>query len=478
MNERILKSISIIVRNYFGKEADEIIPLPESGSYRKYFRVVNGNQTAIAVYNEDLKENIAFLSFTEHFLKFNLPVPKILAKDLENNGYLLEDLGDDTLFSLLIEKRKEGKFPEEVIPLYKKTLDYLPLIQVKASVGFDYSVCYPRPAFDKQSMFWDLNYFKYYFLKLAKIPFDEQKLENDFHAFADYLLTADANYFLYRDFQSRNVMIKNGEPYFIDYQGGRKGALQYDLASLLFDAKADLPHSLRAELLDYYIANLKKIIPVDEIKFKQYFFGYTLIRILQAMGAFGFRGFYEKKEHFLQSIPFALDNLDWLLKNVEFPVQIDHLSGVLKKMIDSPELQKFKLNKKRSELKITIKSFSYARGIPEDSTGTGGGFVFDCRLLHNPGRYEDYKSLTGKDDAVKEFMKTRSDAEKFLTDVFSVVDRAIDAYLERRFWNLSVYFGCTGGQHRSVYCAERLKEHLQEKYNIQIELNHTELEKE
>jgi len=477
MKSQIKKSVEKIVKNYLGKEAEEIIPLPESGSYRKYFRIISENHSVVAVYNEDLKENIAFLSFTEHFLKFDLPVPKILAQDLDDNVYLLEDLGDDTLFSLLLEKRTSEKFPEEIVALYKKTLDYLPLLQVTASKDFDYSLCYPRPAFDKQSMFWDLNYFKYYFLKLAKIPFDEQKLENDFHTFADYLLTADTDYFLYRDFQSRNVMIRNGEPYFIDYQGGRKGALQYDLASLLFDAKADLPHSLRAELLDYYIANLKKMIPVDEVKFKQYFFGYTLIRILQAMGAFGFRGFYEKKEHFLQSIPFALDNLDWLLRNVEFPVEINHLTEVLKKMIDSPELKKFKLNKEQSELKITIKSFSYMKGIPEDTTGTGGGFVFDCRLLHNPGRYEDYKLLNGKDDAVKEFLKTRSDADKFLTDVFSVVDRAIDSYLERRFWDLSVYFGCTGGQHRSVYCAERLKEHLKEKYNLRIELIHRELKK-
>ncbi len=477
MSSRIENSVGKIAKDYFDKEAEQIIPLPESGSYRRYFRIVSGEETAVAVYNEDKKENIAFISFTEHFLKFDLPVPKIFKTDLDNDVYLLEDLGDDTLFSLLINKRTDEKFPEELIPLYKKTLDYLPVIQAKAAEGFDYSVCYPRPAFDKQSMMWDLNYFKYYFLKLAKIPFDEQDLENDFNAFADYLLTAERDFFLYRDFQSRNVMIKDGEPYFIDYQGGRKGAPQYDLASLLFDAKADLPHSLRAELLDYYISNLKKLIPVDEIKFKQYFFGYTLIRILQAMGAFGFRGFYEKKEHFLQSIPFALDNLDWLMKNVEFPVRIDSLSGVLKKMTDSPELQKFKPNKKRSELKITIKSFSYATGVPQDSTGTGGGFVFDCRLLHNPGRYEEYKSLTGKDQAVIEFMKTKSDAGKFLTDVFATVDRAIDSYLERRYWSLSVYFGCTGGQHRSVYCAERLKEHLLEKYNLQIELLHTELEK-
>ncbi len=344
MKSQIKKSVEKIVKNYLGKEAEEIIPLPESGSYRKYFRIISENHSVVAVYNEDLKENIAFLSFTEHFLKFDLPVPKILAQDLDDNVYLLEDLGDDTLFSLLLEKRTSEKFPEEIVALYKKTLDYLPLLQVTASKDFDYSLCYPRPAFDKQSMFWDLNYFKYYFLKLAKIPFDEQKLENDFHTFADYLLTADTDYFLYRDFQSRNVMIRNGEPYFIDYQGGRKGALQYDLASLLFDAKADLPHSLRAELLDYYIANLKKMIPVDEVKFKQYFFGYTLIRILQAMGAFGFRGFYEKKEHFLQSIPFALDNLDWLLRNVEFPVEINHLPELLKKMIDSPELKKLQLN--------------------------------------------------------------------------------------------------------------------------------------
>jgi hypothetical protein len=328
-------------------------------------------------------------------------------------------------------------------------------------------------------MMWDLNYFKYYFLKLGKIPFDEQALETDFHVFTEYLLSADCSYFLYRDFQSRNIMIKKGEPYFIDYQGGRKGALQYDLASLLFDAKADLPHNIRAELLQYYISKIKKYVNIEETEFIQMFFGYVLIRILQALGAYGFRGFYEKKEHFLKSIPYAIDNLAWLMDTVSFPIKMPSLFDALKGVAGSKEFQQIgDARRSSNKLEVSIFSFSYRQSIPQDQFGNGGGFVFDCRAIHNPGRYNQYKMLTGKDEVIKKFFMEESDAEKFLSNVFSIIQQTINVYITRKFAHLMINFGCTGGQHRSVYCAERMAEYLRLNPEINVKIKHIELEKE
>ena len=327
-------------------------------------------------------------------------------------------------------------------------------------------------------MMWDLNYFKYYFLKLGKIPFNEQTLEIDFNTFSDYLLGADCNYFLYRDFQSRNIMIKNGEPYFIDYQGGRKGALQYDIASLLFDAKADLPHNVRAELLQYYISTVKNYVAIEETEFIQMFFGYVLIRIMQALGAYGFRGFYEKKEHFLKSIPYAIDNLSWLLNTVSFPIKIPSLTEALQGVVDSKEFRQIgEVRKTSNKLEVSLFSFSYKQSIPQDHTGNGGGFVFDCRAIHNPGRYNQFKMLTGKDEAVKKFLLEESDAEEFLSSVFAIIHQTIDVYIKRKFAHLMISFGCTGGQHRSVYCTDRMAEYLKSIPGINVKVRHIELEK-
>ena len=334
--------------------------------------------------------------------------------------------------------------------------------------------CYPRPQFDKQSMMWDLNYFKYYFLKLARIHFDEQALEEDFQTFTDYLLQTDIDYFLYRDFQSRNIMLKDGKPYFIDYQGGRRGALHYDLASLLFDAKADMPDSVRKSLLGFYIITVSKYIKVEPEQFKRYFYGYVLIRIMQAMGSYGFRGFYEKKEHFLQSIPYALNNLASILSTVRFPIKIPALLDALENVIRSKRLQQISTEQKL--LTVTINSFSYKRGIPIDVSGHGGGFVFDCRAIHNPGRYEQYRDLTGKDKKVIEFLDKEAEIRLFMKNVISIVDQSVEKYIKRKFTNLMVSFGCTGGQHRSVYCAEELARHLKNKYRIKLVLRHLELE--
>jgi aminoglycoside/choline kinase family phosphotransferase len=469
------KKLTELFISWSGETINYFSNLLPSGSAREYYRITSNNNSAVGVFNTDKKENIAFINFSKHFLSKGLKVPEIYNEDLDNNIYLIQDLGDETLFSIISKVRKDESFPQELIFYYKKVIEQLPQFQVKAGKDLDYSVCYPRSAFDEQSMMWDLNYFKYYFLKLARVQFDEQNLEDDFRRLCDFLLQADDEYFLYRDFQSRNIMIFKNEPYFIDYQGGRKGALQYDLASLLHDAKANIPQQVREELLQHYIEVVNNILPVNEKEFIKYYYGFVLIRILQAMGAYGYRGFYERKEHFLQSIPYALKNLKWILENIYFPVRLKSLFTVLSQLIESKELKKYEKNKSTNTLTVTINSFSYFKGIPEDETGNGGGFVFDCRGINNPGREEQFRLLTGKDKEVIEFLQTKSEVGKFLEDVYSLVDHSVNNYIERMFTNLTVNFGCTGGQHRSVYCAEQLAKHLKEKYNIKVIVNHKEL---
>jgi len=456
----------------FNEKVEHFEMLPPSGSYREYCRLSNANRSVLGAFNADIKENTAFLSFSNHFKNQGIPVPKIYAVSSDLKKYLLEDLGNTTLFQYLTDIRETEGFSENIVLKYKKVLKELPKIQIVAGKDVDFSVCYPREAFDKQSMMWDLNYFKYYFLKLAKISFDEQALEDDFQLFSNYLLSASSNYFMYRDFQSRNVMVKDDEVYFIDYQGGRKGALQYDLASLLYDGKADIPESVRAELFNYYIAELKKLKKVDEEEFAAYFKGFVLIRIMQAMGAYGFRGFYEKKQHFLKSIPFALKNLEYLLKDIKIPVKIPHLLAVLGQLIHSEVLKE--IGKVSSNLTVTITSFSYRSGYPDDPYGNGGGHVFDCRAINNPGRYPEYKLLNGTDLEVQKFLEQKSEIGIFLDSVKTIVDQSVKSYLDRGYTHLSVSFGCTGGQHRSVYSAEKLAEHLKNNFAINVVVKHRE----
>jgi len=472
LEKNIENKIADLFEGWCGEEIEKIVALPESGSYRKYFRIFSKSKTVIAVSNHDEKENRAFIEFTKHFYNKGLSVPEIYIEDLSKDVYLQQDLGDITLYSHLTEIRKGIEFPDDLIVIYKMVLDELLLFQIKGAENFNYSICYPRAAFDKQSMMWDLNYFKYYFLKLAKIPFDEQDLENDFQRFADFLLEADCNYFLYRDFQSRNIMIQNNKPYFIDYQGGRKGALQYDLASLLYDSKADIPQEIRNELKNYYVEKLNSFQPGSGDNFNRYYLGYSLIRLMQAMGAYGFRGFYEKKTHFLQSIPYAVQNLEYLLETGTLPIELNELWKVLNRLTKSEELSKFKNKEKR--LNVLIYSFSYKKGLPVDESGNGGGFIFDCRAIHNPGRYDEFLKLTGRDQEVIDFFEKEDEMAQFLKSVYVIVDNSVEKYLKRGFTNLMVSFGCTGGQHRSVYSAEQLAKHLKEKYAIIVVLNHRE----
>ena len=372
---KIKEELIQLYEGHFREEMTAFEVLPPSGSYREYCRIKSENHQAIGAWNNDVQENIAFLEFSYHFFRKGIAVPEIYMVNQEKTCYIQEDLGTLTLFDYLTRTREKEGFSDKIINTYKKVLRELPRIQITAGKEIDYQYCYPRAAFDKQSMMWDLNYFKYYFLKLAKIPFNEQALEDDFQNFTDYLLAAENNFFLYRDFQSRNIMLRNNQVAFIDYQGGREGPLQYDLASLLYDGKADIPQYVRNELLEFYLDELEKYKKINRDEFKAYYTGYVLIRIMQAMGTYGFRGFYEKKEHFLKSIPYALENLKYLLQNNNIPEKLPELFKVLLALSQSEFLKR--LGAQKSTLTISVCSFSYKKGLPEDPSGNGGGFIFE-----------------------------------------------------------------------------------------------------
>jgi aminoglycoside/choline kinase family phosphotransferase len=443
-------------------------------SGRKIIRLTGKKVSAIGVQYGVREENVAFLEFSRHFRRHGLPVPEIYAEDLDHGAYLEEDLGDTTLFEFLSKNRAGENIAPQVMETYRQVVAVLPRFQVEAGRDLNYSVCYPRASFDRQSIVWDLNYFKYYFLRLAGVGFNEQALEDDFCRLTDFLLTAPRDYFLYRDFQSRNVMLRGAQPFFVDYQGGRKGALQYDIASLLYDAKADLPLELRRQLLDHYLDTLAGFIKLDREAFMRHYYAYVYVRLMQALGAYGFRGFYERKAHFLQSVPYALKNVRWLLHHVELPVALPTLMDALKSMLASEKLQ---THAPQSEnLLVRIFSFSFHRSLPQDDTGHGGGFVFDVRSLPNPGREERFKALTGKDAPVIDYLNQQESVRQFLSSVIPLVDSSVNNYQQRGFKNLMVSFGCTGGQHRSVYLAEQLAKRLRGRKGVDVVVRHLELE--
>jgi aminoglycoside/choline kinase family phosphotransferase len=444
------------------------------GSGRKIIRLGNDRATAIGILYNVREENVAFLEFSRHFRRHGLPVPEIYGEDLNHGAYLEEDFGDTSLFEFLSKHRTGETIAPAVVDAYRKVVAVLPRFQVEAGKDLNYKVCYPRSSFDRQSISWDLNYFKYYFLRLAGIAFSEQALEDDFSHLTKLLLSAPHDYFLYRDFQSRNIMLRDAQPYFLDYQGGRKGALQYDIASLLYDAKADLPPDLRRQLLDDYLDALAGFLPLDRALFMQYYYAYVYIRIMQALGAYGFRGFYERKIHFLQSVPYALKNLRWLLHNVKLPIALPTLLDAFNSMLASEKLQA--LASDADNLIVRIFSFSFHRGWPKDETGNGGGFVFDGRGLPNPGREERFKALTGRDAPVIEYLNQQESVHQFFASVLSLIDASVTEYQRRNFKNLMVSFGCTGGQHRSVYLAEQLAKRLRNRPGVEVVVHHRELE--
>jgi aminoglycoside/choline kinase family phosphotransferase len=445
------------------------------GSGRKIIRLANEENTAVGILYGVREENVAFLEFSRHFRRHSLPVPEIYEEDLKHGAYLEEDLGDVSLFEFLSQNRDADQIARPAVEAYRKVVAVLPRFQVEAGRDLNYKVCYPRASFDRQSIAWDLNYFKYYFLRLAGIPFNEQALEVEFTRLTKFLLSANREYFLYRDFQSRNIMLRDGQPFFLDYQGGRKGALQYDIASLLYDAKAELPPELRQQLLDHYLDALAGHIALDRDAFMQHYYAYVYIRIMQALGAYGFRGFYERKAHFLQSVPYALKNLRWLLHNAKLPIALPTLMAAFTSMLASEKL--LSIASDGEQLTVRIFSFSFHRGQPRDETGNGGGFVFDARSLPNPGREERFRTLTGKDAPVIDYLNQQESVHQFLASVMSLVDASVSGYQRRRFRNLMVSFGCTGGQHRSVFLAEQLAKHLRSRNGVDVVVRHVGLEK-
>jgi aminoglycoside/choline kinase family phosphotransferase len=461
-------SLIELYKQHVGKAPESVSELPSSGSNRRYFRL-SGEQNLIGVLGTCVPENEAFLYMADHFRSKDIPVPEVVAVSEDRMCYLQADLGDTLLFNFIEKGRLTSSFSSEEKELLIKTIRLLPDIQFAGAVGMDFSVCYPASEFDVRSIMWDLNYFKYCFLKATGLEFEESRLEDDFQAMTEVLMRSQSSTFMYRDFQSRNVMVRDGEPWFIDFQGGRKGPFYYDVASFLWQAKAGFPQSLRNELISHYIDALRKYKPVDEEYFHEQLRHFVLFRTLQVLGAYGFRGYFEKKPHFMQSVPYAIANLRKLLEKPypEYP----YLSEVLNRLVN---LNQFSDEIKKRTLTVRVMSFAYKKGIPDDPTGNGGGFVFDCRAINNPGKYERYKPFTGLDANVIKFLEDDGEITTFLDNCYNLVDAAVERYMERSFTSLMVSFGCTGGRHRSVYSAQHMAEHLSKKYNIKVELVHRE----
>lgn len=471
MKERLIG----LFEEHFGHRPDVILDLPADGSIRQYFRLVWGpDQTAVGAIGPDREENRAFLAFARAFRDIGLPVPEIYAEDREAGVWVEEDLGDTTLFQALTAARAESAgdaFPEEITGLYQSVLSVLPRFQVLGHEVIDYRLAYPRQAFDKQSIRWDLNYFKYHFLKLARVPFNEQRLEDDFSHLTAHLLTADADFFLYRDFQSRNVMIRDREPWFLDFQGGRRGSPHYDVASLLYDAKANIPPTLRDALLDHYLDALSDYAPVDRERFRELFTSFVLVRLMQAMGAYGYRGFFERKRRFLESVPHAARNLEGLLE-AGLPVPVPELESVFRRIADR-WAHPTSRTASRCDLVVLIQSFSFRDGYPADVEGHGGGFVFDCRALPNPHHVPELRDLTGADQPVADWLERSVEVQEFWENVREIVEAHVEKYVTRGFSSLTVSFGCTGGQHRSVFMAEKLAHHLRSRHpHVELRLRH------
>ena len=466
-----MEKLKDLFESYTGQRATEVEELTSSGSNRRYFRLKGGNISIIGVVGTNKDENNAFIKLSRHFVEKGIRVPKVLAVSDDQMRYVQEDLGDDQLYKLVSHGRERGEYSSYESHLLCQAMEALPKIQFKGAEGLDWSVCYPEPAFSERMIMFDLNYFKYCFLKATGLEFNEVKLQEDFERLRDDLMSDMGETFMCRDFQSRNVMVKDGEPYFIDFQGGRKGPIYYDVASFVWQARARYPETLRKEMVQTYLKSLKGYMPVDEDVFHERLRLFILFRSLQVLGAYGFRGYFEKKPHFLASVPFALSNLRKLLQK---PFEAyPYLNTILSKLTTMSQFNNIAEDKR---LEVRIFSFSYKKGIPADTTGNGGGYVFDCRAVNNPGKYEYYRQFTGLDQEVVKFLEDDGEVTKFLESVFPLVDAHVKRFMERKFTHLQVCFGCTGGQHRSVYCAERLASHLSERFDIKITVSHRELD--
>ncbi len=460
--------LTTLFSEFTGKPDSQIEALPSSGSNRKYYRIQKDEISLIGVHGESVEENNAFICLANHFKDKGLNVPEVVAVSDDKYFYLQQDLGDTVLFDSIKGGRLTGVFDHEEKELLHKTIYKLAEFQILGADELNFDVCYPLAEFNHRSVMWDLNYFKYNFLKTTGMEFSEDMLENDFEKLSSVLLKDTSDAFMYRDFQSRNVMLVDDEPYFIDFQGGRKGPVYYDVASFLWQAKANLSSELRNELIETYITSLKRFRSVDVDKFMEYMRQFVLFRTLQVLGAYGFRGYFEKKPHFIQSVPFALNNLRELLEDgfEEYP----YLDSMLREMVD---LKQFADTQKRS-LTVRVYSFAYKKGIPDDISGNGGGYVFDCRAINNPGKFERYNNVTGLDEPTIKFLEDEGEIVDYLKNIYPLVDMHIKRYIDRGFTDLMISFGCTGGQHRSVYAAQRVSEHIHKEFGVKVSLMHRE----
>ena len=477
--QQIIEEVKQLYKEWKGQEPVSLDVLPISGSERRYFRLHDKNSSVIGTYGANIKENETFIYFSKHFQKKNLPACNILAVNNESTAYLQEDFGD---ISLLQQLETLG-YTDEVYQLFKLSLEKLAELQVKGDEGLNYNFCLTNTEFGKQAIMADLLYFKYYFLDALRRPYDKQKLLDDFEALSNYLTHTEYKYFMFRDFQSRNILItspfeggKGDAVHFIDYQGGMKGAPQYDVASMLWQARANLPDDWKENLLVDYMNAFENLIhaPLDRNIFRSQYNGYVLIRLLQVLGAYGFRGLFERKAQFLTSIPLALNNLKSFLQNQSIGIAVPEFIKVLAMCVGQDVVEEFSPLQANEQTPLVVKicSFSYKNGQPRDASGNGGGFVFDCRGLLNPGRFEEFKTLHGRDKSVMDFLERQTKMNEFLNSVFDIVDLTVEDYIRRGFGSLMVSFGCTGGQHRSVYAADQMARHLRNKFKVKIELKH------
>jgi aminoglycoside/choline kinase family phosphotransferase len=469
----VLEAIAGLYAQWSGKKVSAIDVLPQSGSDRRYFRVRENGGTYIATHGNNVPENEAFIYFADHFKERGLPVPRIFALNDDKTIYLQEDFGDVSLLNLL---EAEG-LTENIYGLFRDSLHQLATLQVKGHEGIDYSRCLTNQEFGKQAIMADLLYFKYYFLDALRKPYDKQKLIDDFEALSNYLTHTEYKYFMFRDFQSRNILVRPDKTvHFIDFQGGMRGAPQYDVASMIWQARANLPDEWKNNLLDDYIDSFESVIgeKVDRLVFKSQYNGYVLIRLLQVLGAYGFRGLFERKAQFLTSIPQALSNLKWFMEERSPGIVVPEFRKVLDICVHDEIVERFTPLTATDEtpLLVRIYSFSYKKIIPGDDSGNGGGFVFDCRGILNPGRIDQFKSQTGRDKPVKDYLEQQTRMPEFLNSVFDIVDISVEDYIRRGFESLTVSFGCTGGQHRSVYAADALARHLRNKFKVRTEVKH------
>jgi aminoglycoside/choline kinase family phosphotransferase len=475
--DHINEDISDLFASYSTEAVLSVNKIPQSGSIRIYYRILTASKSFIATYGSNIKENMSFIRFSRHFKSKDCPVPEIYAVNKEGTIYIQEDFGD---ISLLNHLEQSGP-SESVYGLFRQSLKALAHLQIRGDAGLDYeNWCLTSSEFGKQAIMSDLLYFKYYFLDTLQLPYDKEKLIHDFETFSAGLGNVEHKYFMFRDFQSRNILIENGQPHFIDYQGGMKGALQYDVASMLWQAKAELSEGWKQGLLEYYMDCVEEELgtPFRKKEFVQKYLGYVLIRLMQVLGAYGFRGLFERKAHFLVSIPLGLKNLRSFLRQYEMEKEVPEFERVLNLIVEDHIIERFipARSNASTPLVVHINSFSYKKQIPPDTGGNGGGFVFDCRAILNPGRLDVFKSKTGRDKEVKDFLEQQTKMPEYLNSVFDLVDISVEDYIHREFKNLMVNFGCTGGQHRSVYAADALARHLRNKFGVTVEVHHIEQE--